>query len=142
MVNIVGVVLMQPNGMIALFNNMAFVQHSLRQGASAERLAQLNRLDTLHDTCEQDLARIYNVPRATVKDVCQIFGNASETVRRLADDATRNLLFDLNNKIILQIRDNSPRVCRVSTVWTPTTFHTITSALVVVTRAQVTIIEE
>ena len=142
MVNIVGVALLQPNGAVALFNSIAFLQHSMRQGASAERQAQLNRIDALANTCEQDLARLYNVPVAAVKDIYHVFGNAREAVRRVTDDATRNLLFDLNNLVILQVRDNAPRICRVATVWTPTACHTITSTVVVVTRSQITMIEE
>jgi hypothetical protein len=76
---------------------------------------QLRHLCTIY---EQSLAQRYDVDPVRVLDVVAIFGTIGETNKRIAKESVRDLLFDINNIVVLEHRVTALTIYTIATIYT------------------------
>lgn len=114
--------------LVQSFDSLASYYAAMLNGADAEYRAKQLRLRRVHALVEQGLSTKYDIPLTTMTDVCFLFGTHTNAIRSLRDAHTRELVCDLNNKIVVQVRINRAHCDVVTTVWRPFDHQTIASS--------------
>lgn len=102
-----------------IFNSAAENWAHMRSKATTARKRETHeKIRKLVKLNERITSAKYNVDEKKVEDIILIFGNTKETVHRLKDEYTRDLLFNENNKVIIVIFDIPPLYQVITTVYT------------------------
>ena len=102
MVNIITLNFVQPNGEALFQSPKSFWRVVLNVGTESEKAhysRQLNRAEF----CEKKVKQAFCVTDEQVAHVHFVFGSTKEALRQLQDPEIRDLIFDLDNKITVQV---------------------------------------
>jgi hypothetical protein len=110
------------------FDSIDSYYAAVHNGSSASWRTKQQKLRRMFVYAEQGLATKYNIPLATLNNVCFLFGTTSNAIRRMQDVHTRELVCDLNHKIVVQLRTTHDRCDVITTVYRPFDHETLTSA--------------
>ena len=127
MVHIRGVICIRPADVI-VFDTLERFWDNLNRNANPTQRAYYHATRTRMQNCEQIIMRTYNVSLLQARNIHFIFGSTSEAIRRLQDPRIRQLLFDPENRVTLQIKEmtGATRQQRaIATVWTKDDHFTI-----------------
>ena len=128
MVRIISIVHITPTSQVT-FSNFEEWRQFLADTYPAKYMYRLGKLVETMQLCEDGLVSTYFIPRAQVANVGYLFGSALEAVRRLRDPEIRQLLFQPNNRITLQIRETATQYSCIATIHSTEEYRVITSTL-------------
>ena len=128
MVRIISIIYMTPTAQVT-FSNFEEYRQFLADITPERYAYRLGRLAETMQLCEDGIVSTYFIPRAQVANVGYLFGSALEALRRLRDPEMRQLLFQPNNRITLQIRETATQYFCIATIHSAEEYRVITSTL-------------
>jgi len=130
MVNIQSIVCISPFSTI-VFNsfNEYWVAMKRSHTNNATKLERLLKRKKLADTYEEALALKLEVDKTVVENIVTVFGTVREANRRLSDPYTREILFDLNNRVVVIAKDDGRMAQVIATVHMGEDYENIISTI-------------
>jgi len=127
MVNIQAIVYVR-NTRTYAFNSLAgYWAHAFRTSTEAHKVKLAKYRETM-DKCAAVIARKYNVSPLLAENVVVVFGTIKDTISQIKDVAIRELIFDLDNRIVVEIKDTVNSSYNVATVHREYDYEVITTA--------------
>lgn len=130
MVNIQSIVRMTENE-VQVFNShqeyRSFSIESFKNNpASAAKAAQLRRLSAAYD---ESLAKSLKIDLKYTANITAVFGTLQETNKRIRDDAVKELLLNLDNKIVLEYRVTALTTYIIATIHTKEGYEQLSTTI-------------
>jgi len=129
MVNIQAIVVVS-DSQTRMFGNYDDYWNHVMTSASSVWKQKMIRVKALADRAELEFAELYEVPAVNLKNVCFIFGTAANTRRQLLDPHTRELVFNLDHRIVINLRRSQGRCNVIAVIYRPFDHQIIESSFI------------
>lgn len=114
MVNIQSVTTVNDDQTYVFDSYSAYWNHVMASASSTWKQKMI-KIKTLAVQAEKEFSEKYNVPAVDVQNVCFLFGTTANTRRHLMDIHTRELVFNPQHRVVVNMRRGRNK-CAITTI--------------------------